>query len=336
MEGTLRVKAFLGKKKGSTSEVSAQQAVVPAPNARVPCQEHIHPDDEEISPNDFPWAEIFPTSVGANFDPNFMNIFLARVFSKSHHMKGEGAKTKKDFQKFKTCFCLDWILIYINGAWYWVRCGHMFNLYSQGCISHPRASHKDGPNSIYPLLHNGKSGSWKMIKNLNVEEGQLTGEEICAKLQADADALCELMAVAASNDESTEQLEEAHKAKTQLIAETWARIGTQQRHAEAAASQSGKGKVVAVAAPVTAADSLRSPGAAPVVYGAWRRAGNSAAGNQFLDQKQAALHSGRNKYRTNAQWQKLATVAEEGQLSERKRSKKNQATEDPEDGLKEL
>jgi hypothetical protein len=163
-----------------------------------------------------------------------------------------------------------------------------------------------------------------MIKNLNVEEGQLTDEEICAKLQA-------------SNDESTEQLEEAHKAKTQLIAETWARIGTQQRHAEAAASQSGNGKAVAAAAPVTAADNLCSPGAAPVFYGARRRAGNSAPGNQFLDQKQAALHSGKNKYRTNAQWQKLTTVAEEGQPSERKKpKKKNQATEDPEDGLKEL
>jgi hypothetical protein len=55
-----------------------------------------------------------------------------------------------------------------------------------------------------------------MVKDSNIEEGELPDKETCPKLKADADALGEQMSVAVSNGTSTEQSEEAHKEKTQI------------------------------------------------------------------------------------------------------------------------
>jgi hypothetical protein len=71
------------------------------------------------------------------------------------------------------------------------------------CIEHPRTSHKGRLNSIYFSLHDGKSKSWGQIKNLYLELGERTNEEICTKAQEEADALGVQIAFACSDEEST-------------------------------------------------------------------------------------------------------------------------------------
>jgi hypothetical protein len=294
-------KENLGKKKGSATTATTENTQESSPNNRE--------DDEEITPGKFPFVEIFPAFKGAQFDPDIMNIFTGRIMSNSHHMKGEGAKSKRDFQKFKACFCLEWIPVYIDALPYWVRCGNMFNLFSQGCIVHSRSQYKDGPNRIYYLLSEGNSGNWGMLKNLRLKEEEVgpTREQTLAKAQEDAEMVGEQIAVAAKEGKSLEELQTAHQELLQIIAKLYKEKANNPRDS-AALQQFGMSK----AAPAASAQVLLTTNSVAPIYGSRRRPGDSAPGNSLLDKKRVAMNDSNHRFKCNKHFGTLDNVPEEG------------------------
>lgn len=305
------------KKQDDVSAASTEQTQGPAPNGRVPCQEQNHADDEVVPPNGFPFVEVFPAFAGADFDPDTLNIFTGRLFGNKHHVKHEGAKTKNHFLAFKCCFCLEWKLVKINGKWYWVRCGNMFNLLSPGCIEHPRSSYMDGPNRIYPLLAAGKEGTWGILKNLHIdqEDAPAPDGQKLSKDHDDLNTLGEMMAAASIKGQDTQQLQATFQARTQKMSRARKEAGSC-KQGPAVLHRNVLGK----AAPVASADSFVNQ-AAPV-YGSRRRIGDSAPGIPVLDQKRAASNNGTKKFRSNAPFSTLAPLPEDGKPTERRKPRK--------------
>jgi hypothetical protein len=149
--------------------------------------ERHHDDDEIIYPKKFPFAEVIPTW-GPDFNPNFMNAALGKQFSKGHHAgKGGTGKKRRDFENFTLAFCLEWIH---DSEGNWCRCGNQFTVDSNQCTTHPKVSHKDGPNQIYRHMKEGREGNWGMLKNRHIQpdEAPLTPAEITHKRFEDIEA----------------------------------------------------------------------------------------------------------------------------------------------------
>jgi hypothetical protein len=300
------------KKQNGNTTASTEQKDGPAPNGRVPCQERTHPDDEVIPANAFPFSELFPAMAGSAFDPHTMNIFTGRKFDAKHHVRGEGPKTKQHFLSFKVAFCLEWRAEKINGVWYWVRCGNSFNVHSNGCIDHPRVSHKDGPNCVYPKLLAGEEITWGDLKNKHVEseEAPLTEEQKYAKEKEEIEVMGELMAATSLTGEDTEELQAEYQARNLKMSRMRRPTGARQQDPAA----------MSKAAPAALAD-ITNTRMAPV-YGSRRRPGDSAPGVPMLDQKRAAPTNGRKFFRSNMPNPSLAPLPEQGQPTERRKGRK--------------
>ena len=322
-------RALFGKYKRKSSKTDDNAPKETSSNTREPCSELPHDDREEITPGKFPFPELFPLFAG-KIDHDTMNIFTGRIMSNSHHMKGEGAKSKKDFLRFKACFCLEWIRVDINGVLYWVRCGNMFNLYSPGCFTHTRAQYKEGPNSLYYRLARNLPGNWGMIKNTYLEEekDEPTEEQKIAEAQASADAVAEQIAVASQKGESIQELQNAYNKFMQVVATSHMEMA-KEPHNSSAAHQNEQSKT---AQPVSARG-FHTNIVAPPIYGNRRKPGGSAPGNLVLDKKRAAMNDSNNRYKSNAHYGALAGISEEGQSTERRKPKKNQGVNGSDHGF---
>jgi hypothetical protein len=313
------VKALFGKYEQKSSNAKKDDTLKEtSSNIREPCSEKPHDDLEEITPGKFPWPELFPLFAG-KIDSNTMNIFTSRIMSNSHHIKGEGAKSKKSFLDFKTCFCLEWILVNIKGVPYWVRCGNMFNLYSQGCFIHARTQYKDGPNRLYYQLEKGRSGNWGMIKNkyLDEVEAEPTEEQKMAEAQAAADAIGEQMAVASQKGEDIKELQIKYHSLMQVIAKLRKNVAKESQDTTTL-HQHGQSK----AAQPASAQGYHTKVDAPPIYSSRRKAGISAPGNLVLDKKRAGMNDSNNKYKSNAYFSTLANISEGGQNAQQSKPKK--------------
>jgi hypothetical protein len=169
--------------KGSKADQSSSKSAIKPSGPRVNfTHEGHHHDDEVILPETFPFAEAIP-SWGPNFNPNVMNAALGKQFSKGHHVtKGGTGKKRRDFENFTLAFCLEWIH---DSEGNWCRCCNQFTV-----ETHPKVSHKDGPNQIYRHMKEGRKGNWGMIKNRHIQpdEVPLTPAEITAKRFEDIEA----------------------------------------------------------------------------------------------------------------------------------------------------
>jgi hypothetical protein len=174
--------------KGSKADQSSSKSAIKPSGPRVNfTHEGHHYDDEVILPETFPFAEVIP-SWGPNFNPNVMNAALGKQFSKGHHAtKGGTGKKRRDFENFTLAFCLEWIQ---DSEGNWCRCCNQFTVDSNQCTTHPKVSHKDGPNQIYRHMKEGREGNWGMIKNRHIQpdEVPLTPAEITAKRFEDIEA----------------------------------------------------------------------------------------------------------------------------------------------------
>jgi hypothetical protein len=142
---------------------SSHRRTKSAPTRRPIHEEPVHADDDPIFASKFPFAEIIPD--WANFDPNTKNPAIGSSFASPHHGLS-GARTVRDFTKFESACCLEWIDKEVDGVKYRVRCMNVFTVDSAQCTIHRKALYKDGPNAVYEKMKRGGGvlggyqGSW--------------------------------------------------------------------------------------------------------------------------------------------------------------------------------
>jgi hypothetical protein len=129
------------------------------PNIHV---EPVHADEDEITASKFPFAEIIPN--WATFDPNTKNPATGTTFASPHHGLSSG-RTMRDFTKFESACCLEWIDKEVDDVKYRVRCMNVFTVDSAQCTTHRKVLYKDGPNAVYDKLKKGYEVCWGDIKD---------------------------------------------------------------------------------------------------------------------------------------------------------------------------
>lgn len=122
-----------------------------------------HADDEQFYAKSFPFSELIPNWKGEQFDAHLMNAATGRTFKNKHHVKGEGAKKRSDFERFEFAFCLEWIDRTVDAVTFRDRCYNQFTVKSGGCMDHPKTEYKDGPNRVYYSLIRGEVCYWGML-----------------------------------------------------------------------------------------------------------------------------------------------------------------------------
>ncbi|KAF9691897.1 hypothetical protein EKO04_009874 [Ascochyta lentis] len=123
-----------------------------------------HDDHDMITASNFPFNELIPN--WQNFNVNTKNPAISSTFASSHH-GSTGGKKLSDFKTFKFACCLEFIDKNISGVRHRVRCMNVFTVDSNQCITHGKTTHKDGPNRIYTLMKQNKTGTWGMLNDVD-------------------------------------------------------------------------------------------------------------------------------------------------------------------------
>lgn len=121
-----------------------------------------HADSDPITASKFPFHDLIPN--WSNFDPHTKNAANRSTFASSHH-GGNGAKSKRDFTKFSSACCLEWIDKVEDGKVWRVRCMNVFTVKSEQCTVHKKILFKDGPNKVYEAMTKGMDATWGDIKD---------------------------------------------------------------------------------------------------------------------------------------------------------------------------
>lgn len=182
-----------------------------------------HADDESFNAKSFPFDELYPKWKGDEFDPHFMNAATGRKFNNMHHTKGEGLKTRKNFERFDFAFCLEWKYRTVKGITFRDRCYNEFSLKSQGCCDHPKAVFKEGPNMVFYCMMRGESCTWEMLKDHQAtvsDEGTKFWTYVDWKLHAEDLAKKVYDIAAEQGREDCEEIVAMHMAEF----ETWWRV----------------------------------------------------------------------------------------------------------------
>ncbi|KAG9188401.1 hypothetical protein G6011_02324 [Alternaria panax] len=222
------------------------------------------PDDYVIGSFDDLYSKTVRVWNGSDWNDNVMNGATGTPFQSSHHVPGEGAKSRKDFKDGKFGFCLEWRGLEHEGKVHRVRCMNSFAVKSQQCTDHPKTVFKDGPNRVYDLMNWRETVTYGMIKDSGTEEAPLTDDQLKSKAVEELTNLQVKMDEAIENGQDVDELnatiaakEKAISNKTYLLEK---RLDTK----------------------VAATSKFSSPGA---IYSSRKTASNSAPGNPTLDAK---------------------------------------------------
>jgi hypothetical protein len=292
--------------KGS-SKMAPEEGVKNQQPGRKPCQEQDHENDEQIDRYNFPFREVFPV-FSSNPNPNMLNAATGAMFRDSHHVKGEGVKTLKDFRDFKCVFCLEWVKLMIGDLPYWVRCSNQYNLKSPGCTDHPKVQFKDGPNQLYTLLFANKTATWGMLRNAQLENEPrpLTLAEQRAKVERESEEIGEQIAVTKSKGEDIKELQIKFQLSQQLLAQLSKNNNSRSKN-RATPQQTGGIKAL----PAVSTEGLRVRGGSAGVLNNRQKAKDSAPGNQALDNKRFVTQNPKNNHKSKVWLNTLKSVAEE-------------------------
>jgi hypothetical protein len=169
------LKAFKSKIAAGVSKKDKKPKPLPL---RLTFTEQPQPDTSIIRNFDDLFSKTVRVWRSGAWDDNVKNGATGALFDQSHHVSGEGAKSRAAFKEGKLGFCLEWIDFEHEGEVFRVRCMNEFAVKSQQCTDHPKAVYKDGPNRIYDLMNWGETVTYGIIKDTGAQtEVRVTDDE---------------------------------------------------------------------------------------------------------------------------------------------------------------